>query len=357
MLCAAGCADSALIPEFERDPEQQQPAVPDASEQAFYLEVAPQQLAFDASGNGLGGDFFVVRTNGAWHLELPEACNWIRFSTEEGRGVDTVRLHLFIDDAWHTAEVTVVAQHADGSERLALPVTVCQGTAPDASEDPETPGDPDDNTPDDPADPGEPKDPDHPEQPGDEDPQQPGDEDPNDDVSGGGGVADFSALSPDSRFCNVVGPTATGWRAENCAVYAGGGITDSDPNYPSLLGADAAARGLCMNGGTSAPGRIESPELTGGCGTLTFRYGTTRDGDDRVDFSVEIRQEGAVVRTFRITGPAQKFEAYAAEHAVHLPGSFRLVFRNNSPSHEANEVDCVTIFDIAWTGEPASEQQ
>ncbi len=165
----------------------------------------------------------------------------------------------------------------------------------------------------------------------------------------GGGSDDFTHLTPESLFKDRVGPTPAGWCGAYCAVYSGGGY-DSDPTYRSLLGPNARVKGLAMNGQKEGVGRIVSPEIAGGCGTLSFDYGITDAGDRQIDFTVEILQNGTVVRTFQVKRTAEKIEKYTITTDVQVSGRFRIVFTNNCPSKQAQDKDRYTIFHIEWTG-------
>ncbi len=181
----------------------------------------------------------------------------------------------------------------------------------------------------------------------------PTEDDSNDstDPAKGGGSDDFTHLTPESLFKDRVGPTPAGWRGEYCAVYSGGGY-DSDPTYPSLLGPRARVKGLAINGKTTGVGRIFSPEIAGGCGTLSFDYGITDAGDRQIDFTVEILQNGSVKKKFHVkpAQPAEKFKKYTFTEDIQVSGRFRIVFTNNCPSQQAQEKDRYTIFHIEWTG-------
>ena len=337
----AACADSGYIPEFEAPAVTPAPdPLPEYSEP--YLTVEPKLLAFDTSGNAVAGEDFVVRSNVAWQLLLPAGEAWLTPSALSGYGTDTVTFRLRIDPTYHLAELRF--ESVDESSPLVETVVICQGTAPEIPDAPETPDDP--NSPDDrPESPDSPSVPDSPGEDPDPEPEPPS-------ADAAGGTDDFALLPAESRFMREVGPTLAGWRAENCAVYTGGSF-DSDPVYASLLGSDARTHGLCMNGNTKAPGRIFSPLLPGGCGRLTFCYGTTRTGDEKVDFTVEIRQQGIAVATFREVTTADKLKPCTFSREVRLPGEFQLVITNNCPSGADRERDCVTIFGIAWTALPA----
>lgn len=168
------------------------------------------------------------------------------------------------------------------------------------------------------------------------------------DVSGGG-FDDFSTLNPNSLYKEQVS-TPAGWIGEHCAVYSGGG-SFSDPYFPELLGMDAKVRGLSMSGNTASVGTILSPELQGGCGTLTFDYGVTNEGDTQVDFRVDIQQNGVSVKTFYVNKTVEPFEKNTFTTEVHVAGPFRIVFTNNCPSKQPIAIDRYTIFHVRWTGE------
>lgn len=345
------CADSGTVPEPEPEPAPVPVPVPEETEP--YLEVSPALLRFDVAGNALGEKSFVVKTNCPWRLDIPKEADWLEASDVAGKGLDTVSFRLFIDRTYHTADLVFTAECADGHPALTQSVTVRQGTEP-VEPDPSDPDTPDDNPPglSNPDDPG-----------GDsgggsgtpsDDNDSGGENTPptgndSNDTERGGGSDDFTHLKPESLFKNRVGPTPAGWCGEYCAVYSGGGY-DSDPTYPSLLGTRANVKGLAMNGKTTAVGRIVSPEIAGGCGTLSFDYGITDAGDRRVDFTVEILQNGVSVRTFRVERTAEKFMKYTFAEDVRVSGRFQIVFTNNCPSKQARDQDRYTIFHIEWTG-------
>lgn len=178
------------------------------------------------------------------------------------------------------------------------------------------------------------------------------DDDGSDDggIESGGGCDDFSYLEPNSTYMKHIGPTPAGWIGENCAVYSGGG-PNSDPYYPSLLGADARVIGLSMNGKTTAVGKIVSPVLHGGCGILSFDYGITNEEDEHVDFKVEIFRNGVLWDTFLVKNTVERLKKNTFSTDVHVSGDFQIVFTNNCPSRESKDVDRYTIFHIEWTGE------
>ncbi len=163
----------------------------------------------------------------------------------------------------------------------------------------------------------------------------------------GGGRDDFSTLTPSSQ-CKDRVTTSSGWTGSYCAVYSGDNGNDSAPYFPSLLGRDSDVKGLAMRNDSKNGGRIESPELHGGCGTLTFRYGVT-EANKIVDFTVEIVRNGIRVKSWQVrkTVNVKQYEPNVFSVDVQHSGDFRIVIRNNFSS---NGAEYTTVFRIAWSG-------
>lgn len=166
---------------------------------------------------------------------------------------------------------------------------------------------------------------------------------------GEGGEADFSTLTANNSYAASVTTTA-GWVGENVAVQSGGD-KDSGPVFQSLLGSDSNVKGMVINGKTTAVGKITSPDLTGGCGTLSFDYGIAFSENKPIDFKVEIKQGGEVVKSFDVKQESPvKFQKYSFSENVGVTGTFQIVITNNSPSASTSNKDRYTIFNIKWTG-------
>ena len=76
-----------------------------------------------------------------------------------------------------------------------------------------------------------------------------------------GNSADFDTIvtsnaNGDSSYSKTH-TTANGWVAEYCAVQSGGS-TVMNPQFP-VIGPDNTHRAVCLNGKTSAPGKVTSP--------------------------------------------------------------------------------------------------
>ncbi len=161
-----------------------------------------------------------------------------------------------------------------------------------------------------------------------------------------GGQDDFNTISA-TNTSYVSGSTTAGWAYENCAIFKGG-TSDSSPAFVMI--GDADNRALCMNGKTSAVGSIVSPIFATGCGTLTFNYGLPF-GDTKIKFSVDIIQNGEVVKTITIENmSATKCTVYSHEWVVNVAGDFSLKFTNLSPSNSTSNKDRTAIWDVVWTG-------
>jgi hypothetical protein len=165
-----------------------------------------------------------------------------------------------------------------------------------------------------------------------------------------GGSDDFHTISS-TNTSYVTGKTTAGWNYKNCAIFKGG-TSDSSPAF-KMIG-DASNRALCMTGKTGAKGTITSPTLITGCGTLKFNYGLPFS-DNKIKFSVDIMQNGTVVKTFNIdNSSAKQYTGYSHEENINVAGDFQIVFTNLSPSNSGSNKDRTAIWDVEWTGYSAN---
>ena len=108
-----------------------------------------------------------------------------------------------------------------------------------------------------------------------------------------------------------------------------------------------------INGKTTAVGTITSPTLTGGIGTLTFKYTNTFKETKGVSVHVSIMQEGKTVKEFDVVNTSVTISTpytYTSED-LNIEGDFTLVIKNNSPSNNSkSNKDRVSIWGISWTG-------
>lgn len=108
-----------------------------------------------------------------------------------------------------------------------------------------------------------------------------------------------------------------------------------------------------INGKTTAVGTITSPTLTGGIGTLTFKYANTNVETKGVSVHVSIMQEGKDPKEFDVVNASvtqNEIYIYKSD-ALNIEGDFTLVIKNNSPSNNSKKnKDRVSIWGISWTG-------
>lgn len=160
------------------------------------------------------------------------------------------------------------------------------------------------------------------------------------------GTDDFTTLTPNNKYATYT--TTAGWVGENCAVLAGG-AEDKNPIF-KMFGDSDATKALCMNGKTTTVGKITSPILSGGCGTLSFDYGYPFSESKGVSFHVAIMQGDVVTHEFDVINTSlQKFEKERCSEVVNLAGDFQIVMTNNSPSNSTSNKDRFAVWNIAWT--------
>ena len=145
--------------------------------------------------------------------------------------------------------------------------------------------------------------------------------------------------------------STAGWQVNNSQIVKGGTTDDSNNAITTLIGSDAAVRGVVINGKTTAVGSITSPAIAGGCGKLALKYGSPYSESKNPNFKIEIMQNGAAVKTIEVTGEGYtKNQAYDWSQDVNVAGEFQIVITNLSPSAASSKnKDRTAIWDIMWT--------
>ncbi len=108
-----------------------------------------------------------------------------------------------------------------------------------------------------------------------------------------------------------------------------------------------------INGKTSAVGTITSPTLSGGCGTLSFKYANTFSENNGVSVTVTIKDaSGTEVfsQDVKSTSVTQKTVYTATIEGINVAGDFSIEIKNNSPSNSTSNKDRVSIWNIQWSG-------
>ena len=159
---------------------------------------------------------------------------------------------------------------------------------------------------------------------------------------------DFVTLTTSTSYLTIT--TTSGWNAVNAAVFEGG-PTNSSPKF-SFIGPDANTKAVCINGKTTAVGVITSPTLSGGCSSISFKYGHPFSEANGAKFTVEIKQNGTTVWSEQVVqNPMTQYTAYNYTKAgLTITGDFTLVITNNSPSNSSSSnKDRVAIWGICIT--------
>jgi len=155
---------------------------------------------------------------------------------------------------------------------------------------------------------------------------------------------DFTTLTASSSYASV--ETTAHWKGTNTAVLQGG-TTNSNPTF-TFIGSDATTKALCINGKTTAVGVITSPTLSGGCASISFKYGHPFGESNGAKFTVEIQQNGTTVWSDQIVNTSMtQFTAYTySKTGLSITGDFTVVITNNSPSASTSNKDRVAIWGI-----------
>ena len=116
-----------------------------------------------------------------------------------------------------------------------------------------------------------------------------------------------------------------------------------------------------INGKTSAVGVITSPILSGGCGTLTFKYANTNIESNGVSVNVTVTDASGnevKVKTDIVNKTVTQNKVYTATiEKINVAGDFKIHIKNNSPSNSKNDnKDRVSIWNIHWTGYSAGDE-
>ena len=155
----------------------------------------------------------------------------------------------------------------------------------------------------------------------------------------------------DSKYTNSY-TTESGWVTENSAIQCGGS-TDMNPQF-TVIGPDNTYKAVCLNGKTSAPGKISSPTLSGGISKLTITY-TKMFTDTKLSATITITDlaTGAVytdVISREVDKTADKYVVWTYEWVLEAPisGDFTIEILNDCPTGQDGNKDRLTVLDIAW---------
>ncbi len=161
----------------------------------------------------------------------------------------------------------------------------------------------------------------------------------------------FNSGNATSIFGNY--STRGGWKGTNVSILKGG-EADANPVFKFIgfkTGSTTEYATACnLNGKTSAIGTLVSPEIEGGIGKLSFNYGYAYTETNGVSFRIDIKQSGAVVKSFTVTKKdAVKYTAYQFSEDVNIKGAFSIEVTNLCPSKSSANKDRVALWNMAWT--------
>ena len=169
-----------------------------------------------------------------------------------------------------------------------------------------------------------------------------------DEVIANGGEADFGTFKSEPSLINFVDDqTANGWKLTHGAILG--------PTQWNIITEKAPA----LSGKVSNPGILTSPALEGGCGTLSFVYGSTlapallKEG---LKFKVEVKNEAGetvVSKEYaRAKADCTMKTEYPEELEVNCAGKFTVVFTNLCPQQldSRDNLDLFAITSVSWTG-------
>ena len=164
--------------------------------------------------------------------------------------------------------------------------------------------------------------------------------------------ADFDTLNStgSSSYTNNL-TTTNGWNVTNCAIQVGA-ATDANPAF-TVVGADKTSKAPCLNGKTTAPGKITSPTLTGGISKLVINY-TKMFTDTKLGATIKIT-ELSTGNTYTATlskeaAKDDKYIIWTYEWVLETPvkGDFTIEIVNTCPSGNTGNKDRLTILDLIW---------
>lgn len=163
---------------------------------------------------------------------------------------------------------------------------------------------------------------------------------------------DFNSFNGGKAVSSPYGTytNATGWTAENAIIVSGqtSGEADKNPKFGFIGGPETIAP--VLNGNTGKIGKLTSPVLTGGIGTLSFSYGFPYS-DQKCEITINIKQGGTVVKSDVLTIESiTKLTANQYSHAFNVSGDFVIEIVNNCLSQTATgNKDRIAIWNLTWT--------
>ena len=149
-----------------------------------------------------------------------------------------------------------------------------------------------------------------------------------------------------------------GWTAENAMVHAGwnanSGAAEEGGHFGIYGDKYDVTAAVVLNGKTSAAGKLTSPTLTGGCGTLSLNYACVFSVQ-KLSLHVSVLQNGIAVQEYDVVPEnLAKNVKYEWSQDVNVEGDFSIEIVNNCPSGQDGNKDRTSVWNVEWTGYPAA---
>lgn len=158
----------------------------------------------------------------------------------------------------------------------------------------------------------------------------------------GGGCDDFSTMNGGAAGLGYSNYTSTnGWSLVNGMVVSSSQWAEVPVVAPSI------------GGRKSKVGVLTSPSIEGGCGKLSFSYGSQATLSKGLSYKIEVKNEaGTVLKEITITKEdAVQKQRFEFEEDINISGTLQLVFTNLCPAQKTTgSFDSVVIFNLSWTG-------
>ena len=163
-------------------------------------------------------------------------------------------------------------------------------------------------------------------------------------------VADFNTLNSNSSYGSAT--TTNGWKVVNAAIQKNGTANSGD----SFAIVPADTKAVCLNGKTTAVGKLTSPTITTGVSKISFNYAYFFSEANGVNITISVKDaSGNIVTSHNMTIPSSaiaKLTAYSYEWvlgtAVTEDCTIEVV--NNSPSKNTGNKDRLSIWNFTVTG-------
>lgn len=177
------------------------------------------------------------------------------------------------------------------------------------------------------------------------------------------GKCDFSTFNDGVVFTGdyITTSNADGWTAEYVFVHAGWNEkteVQEGAGHFGVYGDDYdVVSAVVLNGNTTKTGKLTSPTLTGGCGTLSLNYAgvLSLSGNQKLSLHVSVLQNGVAVQEFDVfPDDVVQYQKYEWSQEVNVEGDFSIVIVNNCPSQLAKNKDRASVWNVEWTGYTAA---